>query len=124
MTKLYVASKAYLGEYWQSLRPFLAEKHGVDVISTWIDESGEGQSADMADLWVRCIAESRDCDFLVATHAIGDEWKGAFVEIGSALSAGKPVFVMGNPPGSWINHPLVTQVTSIEEAIRIFRSRT
>lgn len=117
--KLYIASKSEHGTKWQAMRHVLAGV-GVEIVSTWIDESGPGESADMTDLWVRCIAEAASCDLLVAVHHGGEIWKGAFVEIGAALAHARPVYVVGNPPGSWSEHPLVRFAGSIEDAIEDF----
>lgn len=121
-TKVYVASKSKFGSMWKSVREPLTEG-GVQIVSTWIDECGEGETVDFADLWMRCVTEASTCDLLVAYHEDGDVWKGAFIEIGSALSHGVPVYVLGRPPGSWVDHPLVTFAESIDDAIEDFRSR-
>lgn len=53
--------------------------------------------------------------------------KGAFIEVGMALSAGVPVVVVApgvaieprsmRPIGSWMAHPLVTQCATVGEAM-------
>lgn len=112
---IYVASKSHHWEFWQTLRAHLRFPHRIT--STWIDEGAPGASSDLADLWRRCIAEASDADALIALHRGGEEWKGAFVEIGAALAHGKPVIVIGDPPGSWVNHPLVGRARTIREAL-------
>ncbi len=114
--KIYIASKSEHGPKWREMRSLLAEE-GHEVISTWIDESGPGESADMTDLWVRCIREASSCDILIAVYYPGEVWKGAFLEIGAALAHGKLVYAIGRPPGSWVNHPLVTLAADIFDAI-------
>lgn len=121
MTAVYVASKTRYAPLWRQRRDAWAEL-GLAVASTWIDEAGEGESASLADLWIRCIQEASGADFLVAVNEPGDAWKGAFVEIGAALAAGKPVYVCGRPEGSWVHHPLVTFVGSVDDAIEDFRA--
>lgn len=116
---VYVASKSRYAGLWQDLRDEW-KPLGFDIISTWIDEAGEGETADMADLWYRCIAEAQSADVLIAVHRDGDEWKGAFVEIGAALSFGIPVYVIGDPPGSWINHPHVRRADDVYAAAVAF----
>lgn len=108
---IYVASKAAHGPAWAALR-----SDGLPICSTWIDEAGEGETSDWSDLWVRCIEEATNARALIALHVDGETWKGAYVEIGAALAAGVPVFVVGNPPGSWVHHPLVTRVANIGDA--------
>ncbi len=99
---IYVASKAVHGARWRQLR------NTYPIISTWIDEADDGTTVSWLDLWQRCIYEASRSDLLIACHQPGEQWKGAYVEIGAALAVGTPVFVAGDPPGSWINHPLVT----------------
>lgn len=120
--RMYVASKSCHGPRWQEGRIAWAEL-GVEVVSTWIDESGPGETGDMTDLWMRCIDEARSCHLLVAYHEPGEEWKGAFVEIGAALAADRWVYVIGRPPGSWINHPRVTICSDVDDAIEDYRTR-
>jgi hypothetical protein len=108
---IYVASKSCHAPVWQSYR-----STGFSILSTWIDEAGPGES-DLPDLWCRCIAEASDCSVLVALHRPDEEWKGALVEIGAALAHGRPVFLVGDPPGSWVNHPLVSRFPMLWEAM-------
>ena len=113
---IYVASKAEHGPMWRAARTHLAMFGGF-IISTWIDESDPGESVSMTDLWVRCIEEASRADCVLAFHKPGEQWKGAFVEIGAALAHGKLVFVSGNPPGSWVNHPNVHRITMMPEVL-------
>jgi hypothetical protein len=87
---IYTASKTKHAHLWRYLRAA-----GAPIISTWIDEAGEGESADLHDLWERCISESRDCKTLIVYKEPEDVLKGAWVEIGAALAAGKPVHAVG-----------------------------
>lgn len=103
MTGIYIASKTIHAERWRNYR-----RDCIPIISTWIDEAGVGESADLSDLWCRCIAEAMEADILVAYQAPGEVWKGAFIEIGAALAAQKPVLVVGpNAELSFAKHPLV-----------------
>lgn len=111
---IYVASRVLHGGIWRDYRA-----NGHPIISTWIDEAGEGQTADMGELWTRIVDEIRRSTCLVlVVHGIGDlPLKGALVEAGIALALGKPVHVCVyridleprsfRPIGSWVNHPNV-----------------
>lgn len=113
--KVYVASKSDLHAYWRTWRATgLAD--GFDIISTWIDEGDEGATADWSDLWVRCVTEAASADVLVALYRDGDVWKGALVEIGAALAAGKRVHIVGELNHSWVAHPGVRRFASVDEA--------
>jgi nucleoside 2-deoxyribosyltransferase len=87
---IYTASKTKHAALWRQLRDA-----GAPIISTWIDEAGEGESADLHDLWERCISESKACDALIVYREPEDVLKGAWVEIGAALAVGKPVYAVG-----------------------------
>lgn len=87
---IYIASKTRHAHLWRDLRDA-----GAPIISTWIDEAGEGESGDLHDLWHRCISESKGCTHLIVYREPDDVLKGAWVEIGAALAAGKPVYAVG-----------------------------
>ncbi len=114
---VYVASRASVaarGAMWRALRG-----QGANIVSSWIDEDGEGATACMSELWARIEREIRASTRLVLYVEPGDfPLKGALVEVGMALGMGKPVRVIGpglaleprsmRPLGSWAAHPLVT----------------
>lgn len=111
---VYTASRTHHAARWRALRDA-----GVPVVSTWIDEAGAGESTSLVDLWRRCVAEASSAATFVLYHEPGDDpLKGAFVEAGAALAAGVPVFVVGHPPGSWVNHPLVRRYADLDSAMR------
>lgn len=123
---VYVASRASIPEragMWRLLRAA-----GAQIISSWIDEDGEGETACFTELWSRIEAEVKACDRLVLFAAPEDfPLKGALVEVGMALALGKPVIVVApnvildprsrRPLGSWSSHPLVRFSQDIEEAV-------
>jgi hypothetical protein len=125
---VYGASRASIAArpaLWKKLR-----KDGANIICSWIDESGEGDTNDFSELWARIESEIRSCDRLVLYIEPNDfPLKGALVEVGMALSLGKPVWVVNNgvvvnerdfkPIGSWAKHPLVTFCSEIEKACGI-----
>lgn len=111
---IYIASKTCHASEWRFLRD-----RGVPVSSTWIDEAGAGESADLRDLWRRCVMESSEASCLVAYMEEGEILKGAYAEIGCALSNGKPVLMVGFPKElSMLSHPLVIVMPDIETAIK------
>ena len=117
----YVASRASIPErpaMWQRFR-----QRDVPIRSTWIDEAGPGETASFADLWTRIQAEISTCSVFVLYVGKGDlPLKGAYVEVGMALSLGIPVRVVADDDsfrrlGNWVGHPLVSRKSSIEEAL-------
>lgn len=90
MSGIYIASKTRHADVWRAFRTA-----GYPIISTWIDEAGEGESADLNDLWERCIRESSSCSALIVYREPEDVLKGAWVEMGAALAVGIPVLAVG-----------------------------
>lgn len=118
--KIYTASKTIHAEKWRNLRA-----SGVNVISTWIDEAGPGESASLMDLWIRCVKESSEADLLIAYRAPGEILKGALVEIGCALASGKRVWFAGDSEGySFTNHHLVTKFKTLVDMLKALRRVT
>jgi hypothetical protein len=123
---IYVASRASIperGEMWRQFR-----ENGVPIISTWIDEDGEGETEDLQFLWSRIRNEIDQAHSLVLYAEAGDfPLKGALIEAGIALGMGKPIFIVlpgveldpksCRPIGSWIKHPLVERVDSVQDAM-------
>lgn len=122
---LYVASRASIparSAMWRELR----DKHNFDIVSTWIDEAGEGETNDFVELWTRIWREISGCDGLIL-YAEKDDFplKGALVEVGIALGMDKRVaailpFELENrtlrPVGSWLKHPNVYVCTTMIQA--------
>jgi len=76
----------------------------------------QGETKDLSDLWVRCVQEAADCSLLIAYIEDGEVFKGGYIEIGVALGNGKPVYLIGNFPGTFMNHPLVSCFDSLDDA--------
>ena len=122
--RVYVASRVRHAPWWRYYR----DECGWDIISTWIDEAGEGQTADMSELWARITDEVRRCDgLLLFAEAADFPLKGALVEAGMAIALGKPVAVVipdgfdgesFQPIGSWIRHPLCRTFATFVQAKR------
>ncbi|MBK3780429.1 hypothetical protein G3A43_09340 [Paraburkholderia aspalathi] len=124
---IYGASRASLparAAMWRYLR----DVEGWAIVSSWIDEAGEGETASFAELWTRIEREVRGAERLVL-YVEGTDFplKGGLVEVGIALSAGVKVFVVApgveiearscRPVGSWIHHPLVRVVPDMAAAL-------
>lgn len=113
---IYTASRVRHAPLWLAARA-----DGFDIISTWIDEAGEGQSVSMMDLWHRCVDEARSADALILYREGEEMLKGALVEMGAALGAGIPVYAVGfsgadTKAFSFLNHPLVTRCETLKGA--------
>lgn len=109
--KIYTASKTKHADKWKALRD-----QGYNVISTWIDEAGPGETSDFYDLWERCIEESSHCDVLLIYREPGEELKGAWVELGSAIASGALVIAVGIEEFSISKYDIIL-CKSLDEAV-------
>lgn len=125
--RVYVASRASVPErpaMWRRLRD-----DGYTIVSSWIDEAGQGETASFADLWKRVVREIRSATrFVLYVEHDDFPLKGALVEVGVALAASVPVYVVApgvtigadyRPIGSWLAHPLVVIEPDILKAMGI-----
>ena len=110
---IYIASKTVHADRWRLLR----DKVGEPIISSWIDEAGEGATSDWSDLWDRCTREAACAAITIVYHEPGEVLKGGLVEVGAALSHNRKILVIGEPAGSWIRHRNVERCASMKEAI-------
>lgn len=114
---IYIASKTVHGKRWQKLKA-----SGVPIISTWIYESEKGETEDFADLWHRCITEASIANYTIVYREPNEVLKGAFIEVGASLAAGNTVFAIGCEEFSFVKHPRVIVVPSIEKALEYANS--
>jgi hypothetical protein len=115
LPKIYIASKTKHAQRWIEWR-----ESGVNIISTWIDEAGEGASPDLADLCKRCINECLECDAMIIYREGEDYLKGAFIEMGVALTRKIPIILVGDilPESSvFTQNGNVFTAETVEEAI-------
>ncbi|MHB1328011.1 MAG: hypothetical protein ACYC2K_07400 [Gemmatimonadales bacterium] len=121
---IYVASRVKQAPLWRMFRT-----SGAPIISTWIDEAGDGETADFGELWQRIRGEIASSKALVFyADGVGDfPFKGALVEVGMALAMGKPVFAAlenvmldgrtMRPVGSWLLDRNVHRCDTVAEAL-------
>ena len=121
---IYIASRVCHAARWQGLR----DVDGWEIISSWIDEAGTGESASLALLWSRIEAEIARSKFLILYVETEDfPLKGALIEVGMAIAHRRPIRVVApgvvldpmsfRPLGSWVRHPLVTFCDTMHEAL-------
>ena len=112
---VYFASKVKHAHRWLALRAA-----GVKTASSWIDEAGEGETADYAELSERCLEEIAGAGRLVLYCEPDEILKGAILEAGAALMAGVPVFAVGECASLsrvFRQHRLWHECPSVEDAI-------
>lgn len=127
---IYVASRASVPErpaMWLALR-----ERGFPIVSSWIDESGEGETECFGSLWERIESEIRNSDGMVLYAERQDfPLKGAFVEVGMALALDKRIYVVLDfepegrsfrPIGSWIAHRNVHRAPTVEAAFQMLNA--
>ncbi|ORE90962.1 hypothetical protein [Aurantimonas sp. 22II-16-19i] len=110
---IYVASKTRHAAIWRLYR----DRDDWPINATWIDEAGEGESGDLADLWRRCIHEASTADALVCYREDEDVLKGAWVEVGAALASGVPVYAVGLSGFTIAADPRITHFDTLGAAM-------
>lgn len=110
---IYMASKTKHASRWRMLRDELGEP----IISTWIDN---GETADLADIWKRCIEEASTCAVLIVYRESDEVLNGSWAEIGAALAADTPIYAVGME--ELTDHRGITHCTTIESAIAAARA--
>lgn len=127
----YIASRASLPERaaaWRHLR----DVDGYLIVSSWIDVVTQPRNADdtkpLHAIWENITHEVTTAERVIV-YAEPDDFplKGTLVEVGMALAVGTPIYLVlpgveidpetFRPIGSWINHPLVSVVSSMNEAL-------
>lgn len=112
---IYFASKVKHAPLWKDLR-----NKGVRTCSTWIDEAGEGETADYVELSERCIAEISRANAVLLYCEPGEILKGALIEVGIALANSIPVLCVGGCDSLsrvFRKHPLWHEFDSIANAL-------
>ncbi len=110
---IYIASKTQHAQRWR----FLRDAVGYPIISTWIDEAGEGETSDWSDLWERCVREASTATALIVYREPDEVLKGGWIEVGAALAAGVPVFAVGIDEFSIAKSGKLTLCRDMKEAI-------
>lgn len=120
---VYVCSRTHHAGLWKEYRAA-----GVPIIASWINEAGAGETENFGVLWERIRQEVLSATHVIVFACASDfPLKGALVEAGMAIAAGKPIHLVlardvlleprsCRPIGSWINHPLVKRFESVEAA--------
>lgn len=121
--KVYIASRVHHAEQWRRIR----DGGGLNIISSWIDEAGEGETENFDELWERIYKEIVACDYFILYAPNSDAaWKGALIETGAAIALGKKVYVVApgpfegrtmRPLGSWIQWGRVEVYPSLEQVV-------
>jgi hypothetical protein len=115
--KIYIASKTAHAASWLKLR---SQRTDIQVTSTWIDEAGEGQTADYSELAQRCLKEVAESDFILLYCAENEILKGALIEVGAALALGKEIRCVGDSfslSRVFFRHPLWKWFPSVDAAL-------
>lgn len=114
---VYFASKVKHAARWRDPR-----HAGLRIASSWIDEAGEGQTTDYAELAQRCLDEIAEATAVVIYCEPGEILKGALVEVGAALMAGTPVICVGTCDTLsrvFRRHPQWIEVATLGDALAV-----
>jgi hypothetical protein len=123
--RIYVASKARPAEItmWKALRGA-----GIPIVADWVDASINKTDAKVTpDMWARhwqmCLEQSAAADICVFYAPEGTTQCGALIEIGSALQAGREVWVVSDYQWSIACHPRCRVFASIEACVAAIVAR-
>jgi hypothetical protein len=117
LVKVYPASKSCHWPWWSALRAA-----GVPISATWLDwshnhDKTEPTSDEWTEHWSRCCREAAEADITLMFARDGENQNGALLEVGSALGAGRQVFLVSPHAWSWKHHPRVRVFASLEAAV-------
>lgn len=108
---VYIASKVIHADRWRTV----AAAHPIS--SSWIYEAGQGETTDFDDLWRRCMTEAANSKALVIYREPGEVMKGAWAELGVALSHGVPVHAVGIEEFTIAKFKGITHHASMKDAM-------
>jgi hypothetical protein len=116
--RVYVASKSSRAAEWRALR-----SAGLPITSSWIDwplkrpDLREPSPTEWREHWDNCIKEASAADITLMVAYPGETHRGAILEIGGALSAGKKVYLVSTSEWTFRHHPNVKSFPNLEAAI-------
>ncbi|MHB8258495.1 MAG: hypothetical protein ACYDHY_18810 [Acidiferrobacterales bacterium] len=113
--RVYTAAKTAHAPKWRALRDA-----GYRIVASWVDEAGEGQCADYAELAGRCVREVTGKNLGLLYSEPGEVLKGTLIELGVTLGSGVPVAYIGSGAGFFRvfrRHPLWREYRTIEDAL-------
>ena len=94
--KFYAASKVWHAPTWRDLRAEL-EGSDIEITSRWIDYADDSDIVQnrKGELWQHCLEDVLRADAMILfCENFGEEQRGALIEAGHAMAAGKPVVCM------------------------------
>ncbi len=95
MPTIYAAGKTWHAGVFRQLRDLL----GYNIIARWIDLDPESDFVknEKGRLWSQCLEDATTADItIVYCGNVDEEQRGALVEIGHALGAGKFVYLINS----------------------------
>jgi len=95
MPSIYSAGKTWHAGIFRQLRDLL----GYNIVARWIDLDPESDfvANEKGRLWSQCLEDATAADItIVYCGNVNEEQRGALVEIGHALAAGKFVYLLNS----------------------------
>jgi len=121
--RVYVASKSRHAPFWTALRSL-----GLPIVASWIDspinhKGGKPTDDDWSKHWARCISEASASDVLLFVALEGETQCGSLIELGSALSQNKRVFLVSDYEWSIAHHPRCQRFATLAAAVEAIMVR-
>lgn len=123
---IYSGSKIWHNTKWLDMR----DNYGFNVNARWINfPCGEKNDNTLAVqftdkekqvLWQECLVDVANCDMAIFYGENDEQQRGALVEFGMAIMAGKPTYVIGDCPSfvpvnhsdaAYMHHTLVKRIS-------------
>jgi len=88
--RIYSAGKIWHSPDFRDLR----DNMGYNITANWIDMGAQADGDER--IWPHCLRDAANCDLLILYCGDeNEEQRGAIVEAGHAMAAGKPVYAIG-----------------------------
>jgi nucleoside 2-deoxyribosyltransferase len=121
--RVYTASCTQHASLWQTLVSDWLEVH---FTARWalVHAPANVPESHAKVFWSQDLADVLASDVVLIYAEEGDQLRGALVEAGAALGAGRPVLAVGPDAafGSWACHPLVHRLADLQGARALLRT--
>lgn len=78
------------------------EKNGHTIVHDWTQEDVCETDRDRRERAMMCLLSIPKAEVMVVVMYTNAPYKGTYVEMGIALAANVPIYILGNPPKSCI----------------------
>lgn len=118
INSIYPCSKIKYAAMWRKLRG-----QGLPINAYWLDnQPNPAKPHEFAVLWEHCIYQAQMSDLLLLYREPEEILKGAWAELGAALSFGTRVFAVGIREFTIAHHPQIVHFDNLDAAVTAVRA--